>query len=557
MNEISNLFQFIGGLGMFLYGMRLMSVGLQKTAGDKMKHMLAALTNNRVTAIFMGALITAIIQSSSATTVMVIGFVNAGIMELLQSVGVIMGANIGTTATAWIVSLGQLGDAFAFFKPSFLAPLLIGVGAFLVLFSKKKKKQNFGEVLVALGLLFAGLHWMSGSVKPYVSNPIFAHTFTTLGSNPVLGILAGAVVTALMQSSSAAIGVLQTLAMSGVVGTNAAIYICLGSNIGTCVTGLLSCIGASKNAKRAAFINLMFNVFGVVLFGVISTVVFKINTVFAVQYIDSVHISIFHTIFNISNTILMFPLANYLVTVSKKIIKVTPDELLTNVKDIDLDIQLDDRIFEAPSLAIEASTSEVINMAKLVRVNVIQSMKCIKSLNTDEIHTIVEREFAINKYEKKLTSYLVRINNLDLTVQQNKMVKNLLYTINDLERIGDHADNIAEMAETMLSSNIEFSEDGLADLNQMTEKVLYSLDNAIRTREFMDEDAFAKVVKYEDDVDNLETEIRDKHIIRLSKKKCDTESGVVYLDVISNLERISDHSLNIAEYSMSEIRSNK
>lgn len=557
MNEISNLFQFIGGLGMFLYGMRLMSVGLQKTAGDKMKHMLAALTNNRVTAIFMGALITAIIQSSSATTVMVIGFVNAGIMELLQSVGVIMGANIGTTATAWIVSLGQLGDAFAFFKPSFLAPLLIGVGAFLVLFSKKKKKQNFGEVLVALGLLFAGLHWMSGSVKPYVSNPIFANTFATLGSNPILGVLAGAVVTALMQSSSAAIGVLQTLAMSGVVGTNAAIYICLGSNIGTCVTGLLSCIGASKNAKRAAFINLMFNVFGVVLFGVIATVVFKINTSFAVQYIDSVHISIFHTIFNISNTVLMFPLANYLVNVSKKIVKVTPDELTTKMEDIDLDIQLDDRIFEAPSLAIEASTSEVINMAKLVRVNVRKSMEAIKSLNTDEIHAIVEREFTINKYEKKLTSYLVRINNLDLTVQQNKMVKNLLYTINDLERIGDHADNIAEMAETMLTNNIEFSEDGLIDLNQMTEKVLYALDNAIQSREFMDEDAFAKVVKYEDDVDNLETEIRDKHIIRLSESKCNTESGVVYLDIISNLERISDHSLNIAEYSMSEIRMNK
>lgn len=554
MDAISNLFQFIGGLGMFLYGMKVMSTGLQKTAGDKMKHMLEALTNNRVTAIFMGALITAIIQSSSATTVMVIGFVNAGIMGLLQSVGVIMGANIGTTVTAWIVSLGQLGDAFAFFKPSFVSPILIGIGSFMIMFSKKQKRQNLGEVFIALGLLFAGLEWMGNSVDPYVESPIFAQTFTKLGSNPFLGILAGTLVTAIMQSSSAAIGVLQTLATSGAVGTNAAIYICLGSNIGTCVTALLSCIGASKNAKRAAIINLMFNVFGVILFGVIATVVFKLNTILANNFIDSVHISIFHTIFNISNTIIMFPLAGFLVKLSKKIVKVTPDEERTvKLESDDIHMLLDERIFSAPSLAIEASITEVLDMAKLVEINVEASVECISTLDMDEMHRVVEREFAINRYEKNLTSYLVKINNLDLTRKQNKLVKNLLYTVNDLERIGDHADNIAEIAETMLKGHIEFTPDAIEDLKHMTEKVNYALSNAIKTREFMDENAFAKVVKYEDDVDVLETELRDMHIIRLTENRCNTEAGVVFLDVVSNLERISDHSLNIAEYCMTEI----
>ena len=255
-DDFSMMFQFIGGLGMFLYGMQMMAAGLQKTAGDKMKHLLGVLTNNRFMGILVGALITAIIQSSGATTVMVIGFVNAGLMNLFQTVGVIMGANIGTTITAWIVSAGQLGEAFTVMKPSFYAPLMIGIGAILVMFAKKERKKNIGEILISLGLLFVGLDWMSGSIKPYTDSPIFSKSFELLEGNPFLVVLVGAVVTAVMQSSSASVGVLQTLAMNGVVTANAAVYICLGSNIGSCYTALLSSIGASKNSKRAAIINL-------------------------------------------------------------------------------------------------------------------------------------------------------------------------------------------------------------------------------------------------------------------------------------------------------------
>lgn len=544
-DDFSMLFQFIGGLGMFLYGMHMMAAGLQKSAGDKMKHLLGVLTNNRLMGILVGALITAIIQSSGATTVMVIGFVNAGLMNLFQAVGVIMGANIGTTITAWIVSAGQLGDAFTVMKPSFYAPLMIGIGALLVMFAKREKKQNIGSICIALGLLFVGLDWMSGSIKPYTDAPIFSQAFALLGGNPILGIAAGAVVTAVMQSSSASVGVLQTLAMNGVVTANAAVYICLGSNIGSCYTALLSSIGASKNSKRAAVINLLFNVFGVIIFGTVGFVVFKLNTALASSSIDSVKISIFHTIFNVINTIIMFPLANLLVKASCMVVKDKEEEVSD---DDSLEIHLDNRIMKTPSFAIEAALKEINEMGKLALENVELSVKAAMYLKDEDIRIAYENEDKINEYEKTITKYLVKINNLNLSDTQHKTVKNLLYTINDLERIGDHAKNVAEFGETLKKDNLVFSDKVIGELERMKEHVAKSLNLAVTMRESGSADEIKKVYKYENDVDRIEMDIREKYISRLLEKECNIETGVLFIDIIGNLERISDHALNIAQY---------
>lgn len=545
-DDFSMMFQFIGGLGMFLYGMQMMATGLQKTAGDKMKHLLGVLTNNRFMGILVGALITAIIQSSGATTVMVIGFVNAGLMNLFQTVGVIMGANIGTTITAWIVSAGQLGDAFTVMKPSFYAPLMIGIGAMLVMFAKKEKKKNIGEILISLGLLFVGLDWMSGAIKPYTDAPIFAQAFALLGSNPFLGVLVGAIVTAVMQSSSASVGVLQTLAMNGVVTTNAAVYICLGSNIGSCYTALLSSIGASKNSKRAAIINLLFNCFGVLIFALIGFGIFTVNKRIANATIDSVQISIFHTIFNVVNTIIMFPIANLLVKVSCIIVK--EGKVENESSELSLENHLDDRIMKTPSFAIEATLKEINEMGILTYENTRLSINAAMYGDYEDIQKVYENEKKINKYEKSIASYLVKINNLSLNDLQHKTVKNLLYTINDLERVGDHAKNIAEFAETMKNDNLKFSDKVIGELARMNEKVLQSLNASLEARKSGNTDLIKDVLKYEDEVDLIEQDIRERYISRLLDEECNIESGVLFMDIIGNLERVSDHAFNIAGY---------
>lgn len=545
-DDFSMMFQFVGGLGMFLYGMQMMATGLQKTAGDKMKHLLGVLTNNRFMGILVGALITAIIQSSGATTVMVIGFVNAGLMNLFQTVGVIMGANIGTTITAWIVSAGQLGDAFTVMKPSFYAPLMIGIGAMLVMFAKKEKKKNIGEILISLGLLFVGLDWMSGAIKPYTDAPIFAQAFALLGSNPFLGVLVGAIVTAVMQSSSASVGVLQTLAMNGVVTTNAAVYICLGSNIGSCYTALLSSIGASKNSKRAAIINLLFNCFGVLIFALIGFGIFTVNKRIANATIDSVQISIFHTIFNVVNTIIMFPIANLLVKVSCIIVK--EGKVENESSELSLENHLDDRIMKTPSFAIESTLKEINEMGILAYENTRLSINAAMYGDYEDIQKVYENEKKINKYEKSIASYLVKINNLSLNDLQHKTVKNLLYTINDLERVGDHAKNIAEFAETMKNDNLKFSDKVIGELARMNEKVLQSLNASLEARKSGNTDLIKDVLKYEDEVDLIEQDIRERYISRLLDEECNIESGVLFMDIIGNLERVSDHAFNIAGY---------
>ena len=552
-NDISSLFSFIGGLGMFLYGMNIMADGMQKTAGSKMSQFLGMLTNNRLMAVLLGALITAIIQSSGATTVMVVGFVSAGVLNLTQAVGVIMGANIGTTITAWIVSMNQLGDAFAVFQPAFFAPLLIGIGAIFMLFGKKQKMKTAGEILVGLGLLFIGLDFMSSSISPYTDAPVFSEAFRLLGSNPLLGMIIGALVTALLQSSSASVGILQTLAMNGVVTTNAAIFITLGQNIGSCVTAMISSIGGSRTAKRAAVIHLTFNMMGAVIFGVISFVLFSLYPLLAAHNITSVQISIFHTIFNLTNTALLFPFANQLVKLSGIFVPEDKKEPAVTDEESETMKHLDERIFESPAFALETAAMEVVHMGQITMENVRRAMDAVLTKNADEVEDVYKTEQTINNMEKMLTEYLVKVNNLSLTERQKLIVNDLFYSINDIERVGDHAENLAEQAEYMVQHNISFSETGESDLHIICETAFKSFQHSIEARRKGDMDDVRKVSQYEDEVDTLEEELREKHIERLSAGKCDPSAGVVFLDLISNLERISDHAYNLAGYVKDEM----
>ena len=553
-SDISNVFGFLGGLGMFLYGMNIMADGMQKTAGSRMSSFLGMLTNNRLLAVALGAVITAIIQSSGATTVMVVGFVSAGVLDLSQAVGVIMGANIGTTITAWIVSLSQLGDSFEVMKPSFYAPLIIGIGALLLVFAKTQRRKTIGEIMIGLGLLFMGLDFMSGSINPYTDAPIFARAFALLGGNPLLGMLIGALVTAVLQSSSASVGILQTLAMNGIVTTNAAIYITLGQNIGSCVTAMLSSIGGNRTAKRAAVIHLAFNVIGAAVFGVLSFVVFTISPAVAGSHINAVEISVFHTVFNVAMATLLFPFANYLVKMSGLIVKeraeANPEEDEESAATLR---HLDERIFESPAFAVDTAALEVVHMGQLTMGNVKKSLDAILTGNLEEIEDVYKIEKTINNMEKMLTEYLIKVDNLSLTERQKKVVNNLFYSVSDIERIGDHAENLAEQAQYMVKNSLDFTETGMQDLEAISGSVIKSFQYAIDARQTGNMDLVRKVSQYEDDVDSQEEELREKHIERLSSGQCQPSAGVVFLDIISNLERISDHAYNLAGYVKDEM----
>ncbi len=549
LNDVKLLFEFIGGLGMFLYGMNIMADGLQKAAGGRMKRMLGYMTDSRILGILLGAVITAIIQSSSATTVMVVGFVNAGILSLSQAVGVIMGANIGTTVTAWIVSMSEWGEAM---KPEFFAPVLIGIGAFFLLFAKKEKKQEAGSILVGFGLLFVGLSFMSGAVKPYRDAPVFAEAFSILGKNPIFGILAGIVVTAVIQSSSASVGILQTLAMNGVVTWNCAVYITLGQNIGTCVTALLAGAGAHRTARRAAAIHLLFNMIGAVFAGTVMFFLFQVNRGWAALPVSSTQISIFHTVFNVSNTILLFPFAGKLVSLSEKIVrdkKVKAEE----TKEQEILSHLDDRILENPSFAIETAKREVVRMGMLALDTVKLGIQAVIDGSGEAAEKILEQEKTINFMENSLTGYLVKVSNLSLMERQSEQVKNLLYTVSDLERIGDHAENIAELAESKIQRGIRFSPMGQEDLELIYSYAVGAVEHAVLARKHEDTENIREVIRFEDLVDSTEEELRDKHVARLARYECLPESGVIFLDIIGNLERISDHAYNIAGYVKDEL----
>lgn len=547
MQHIGNLFAFIGGLGMFLYGMNTMAEGLQKSAGNKMKQLLGYLTNNRLLGVLVGALVTAIIQSSSATTVMVVGFVNAQIINLTQAAGVIMGANIGTTITAWLVSASEWS---AFLKPEFIAPLILGVGSFVLMFTKKEKYRQFSQIAIGFGILFIGLSFMSDSISMYRDSTIFTQAFSVLGGNPVLGILAGAVVTAIIQSSSASVGILQTLAMNGIVNWRSAIFITLGQNIGTCVTALLSSVGANKTAKRAAVIHLLFNVIGAILFGILMLIIFTLNPIFASSSINSTEISIFHTVFNLSNTILLFPFANILVTLSGKIIRENGGEEEEELDDEELMMRhLDPRIMETPTFAVNSGIEEIVHMGEVTLKNYDRVCKELlkdkpSKKNLERIETI---ENYINDMETMLSGYFVQVLTLAITEQQRLEINNLHFIISDIERIGDYVKNIADLIERNAGIGGEFSDNANHDFEHLIQQVRKTIELAIFAIADDNTEMANKAIASEEKVDHMEQEVREKHINRLTRESCRVESGVIFLDIVNCLEKISDHADNIAK----------
>ena len=556
MSYLSSLFSLFGGLGMFLYGMTVMSDGMQKAASSKMSKFLNIVTENRVMAVILGAGITALVQSSSATTVMVVGFVNAGILNLSQSVGIIMGANIGTTITAWMVSLTQVsGSALSIFKPEFFAPLLVGFGSFRLLFGKKGNDDLLADFCVGVGLIFIGLEFMSSAVSPYANSPIFSRAFQIMGGNPILGILTGAVVTGLIQSSAASVSILQTLALSGAVPRVAGFYITLGQNIGTCVTAMISSAGASRTAKRAAMIHLLFNVTGAVLFGIL---IFLMSLPFANFFqgrLSPVEISLFHTIFNISCTIVLYPFADLLVALSGKLVLETKKdkeeaENPNHYTEVEKSLiqHLDLRILESPAIAIAAAKSEVVNMARITEENIHHATDILLEEKTEEIPEIFKQEKVIDNMQKLLTEYLIHIGNLSLNEMQKLEVNNMFNTITDIERAGDHAENIAEQAKFAEEHAISFSEIGQDDIRKISKTVIESFHASIEAFEKNDLDMVVKTAHLEDQVDEMEEDMRETHIERLNSGACAPQAGVVFLDVISDLERISDHADNIAGY---------
>nr|WP_308695153.1 Na/Pi cotransporter family protein [uncultured Stomatobaculum sp.] len=553
LDNITNLFLFIGGLGMFLYGMHVMAEGTQKSVGNKMKDFLGMLTSNRLKAVLVGTLITGIIQSSGATTVMVVGFVSAGLMTLSQAVGVIMGANIGTTVTAWIVSLSQIGDSMKMLNPEFYAPVLIGIGAGIIMFSKSETKKSRAEIIIGFGLLFQGLKFMSESVAPYTDAPIFATVFTTLGSNPFLGILAGAVVTALLQSSSVSVGILQMLAGNGLIMTNAAIFITLGENIGSCVTAMLSSIGGSRDARRAAVIHLSFNMIGALLFTVISILLFALKPTLAHYHISPVQISVFHTGFKLTMTILLFPFGEQLVKLSGMLVPEKQALLTGEKKEEEFVTRLDPRIFEQPAIAVAALSNAVATMGKLTLRNVERACEVCFTQDEAVIAEIFETEKKINAMNRELSEYLIKANTLPVNDHQRLVVTDLFNTLTDLERSGDHAENVAKEVQLLMTRQLTLSETGKKDLRDMTDAVQEAFRCAVKAREERSVTSARKVSACEDLVDSLRDEQKERHMDRLSRGECKPEAGLVFIEIIDNLERISDHAQNMAEYIMNEI----
>ncbi|MBB6214576.1 phosphate:Na+ symporter [Anaerosolibacter carboniphilus] len=529
-------FGLIGGLGLFLYGMRIMGDGLEKAAGEKLKRLVEVLTNNRVMGVLVGTIVTMVIQSSSATTVMVVGFVNAGIMKLTQAVGVIMGANIGTTVTAQLVS----------FKLTDYAPVAVGIGVAIWLFTSNKRTKNIAEILIGFGILFIGMETMSDSMKPLREFEGFKTLLASFGGGSItdtlLGILAGFGITAIIQSSSASIGILIALASQGLLPIESALPILFGDNIGTCVTAMLSSIGATKTAKRAAFIHFLFNVIGTIIFvlllqGPVLHFVKNISPGDSARQIANAH-----TMFNIGNMLIQLPFAGVLVFIARKAIPETADEQdqVMGVK------YLDDRILETPSIALGQTIKEVLHMGNLALDSYRKSMEAFFKADEKIAHEVFNLESAVNNLEREIAAYLVKLSNTSLSGEQHEIVDGLFNTINDIERVGDHADNLAELAIYRIENKLDFSEGALQELQLMNDRVIKSYEQAILALKTGDTNIAKRVIEREGEIDHMEKSLRASHIARLNKQQCSPGAGVIFLDVISNLERIGDHAKKIA-----------
>ena len=536
---MSILIPFVGGLGMFIYGMQIMAKGLENAAGNKMKTLLEVLTKNKFYGVLLGALITAVIQSSSATTVMVVGFVNAGIMNLTQAMGVIMGANIGTTVTGWLVSSVEWAKALS---PATLAPIAIMVGVIIMLTGKRYATKEVSNIIIGFGILFVGITTMSAAVEPLKDSEVFVNMFVTLGKNPILGILAGAIVTAIIQSSSASVGILQSLAAAGLVPFSAAIYIIMGQNIGTCVTAMISGVGAKKNAKTAGLMHLLFNIIGTAVFSIIAIAYLNIaSPVWATGEITQTQISLVHTIFNIFTTVMLFPVSGYIIKLAKKIGRVDDEEKSESA------VLLDDRMLETPGIAISSVASEISRMAGIVLDTLKLTKDVILKPNKEKIQQIRTLEKDVDKITEGISEYAMKLSTLVISQEEHKEVAHFLQVVSDMERISDHCENISEFAEQLYDKKFVFESEAADELNEITSECIESFENAVKAFVDKDEKCMLKTVEKETKVDTLEIKLRANNIERMTGKIYGTRTGIVFQDTVLNLERISDHSRNIAE----------
>ncbi|WMJ80381.1 Na/Pi cotransporter family protein [Clostridium sp. MB40-C1] len=523
------IFQLLGGLGLFVYGMKLMGDGLQKAAGEKLKKILEVLTSNRIFAVLVGAGVTAIIQSSSATTVMTVGFVNAGLLNLFQAAGVIMGANIGTTMTAQLIA----------FKLSDVAPLVLAIGAAMVLFSKKKKTRDIGDIVLGFGILFVGMEIMKTSMEPLGEMESFKNLVLTLGKHPVLGVLVGLAMTATVQSSSATIGILMALAGTNAITLDAALPILFGDNMGTCVTALLASIGTTKNAKRASLIHLTFNTIGTVIFMLCLGLVLKIVPILGGDI--QRQIANTHTLFNIVNVIIQVPFIPLLVEFVNKL--VPGEDKADNVHNLEY---LDKRLLETPSIACGQLVKEIVRMGKLSSRNLDNSMETFFTGNEELISSVLEQENLINFLQREITDYMILLANADLSQNQSQLVSSLFHVVSDIERIGDHSKNITELAELKINDSVMFSEKGLDDAREMYSAASEAVNYSIAALENFDHNKAKQVIEVESKIDTLEKKFRDEHFARLNNRECNTAGSAIFIDLVTNLERVGDHSTNIA-----------
>ena len=543
----------LGGLALFLYGMSMLGSGLEKLSGGRLEQTLEKLTNNVFKGVLLGALVTGAIQSSSATTVIVVGLVNARILKLRQAIGIIMGANIGTTVTAHILRLSDLSSDNFFLmllKPTTLAPVVGIIGILMVMAGKKQKYKTLGEILLGFCILFTGMFNMEAAVSPLSESPEFANLFASF-SNPVIGVLVGAGVTAIIQSSSASIGILQALSSTGIITWSSAIPIILGQNIGTCITPILASIGASKNAKRTAAVHLSFNIIGTCVFLI---VIYTIQSISPFSFwdlpIDKGGIANFHTTFNVCVTLMFLPFVGLL---EKLVIHLIPDQQTAGEVD-DPAIALDDRLLTSPGLAIQHCRDAVLQMGKLARKNFSASVRQLEQYNHKEAEKIREREDTIDRLEDRLGNYMLKIPQDNLSEQSSATISALLHILSEFERIGDYSINLVEFAENMESTGAEFSPQAQFELTTIGEAVGEAIDMALGCFEKQDLALAETIEPLEEVVDQMQETLKDRHINRLRNGQCTVDAAFPFVESLSCLERISDHCSNIGVYMISYVR---
>lgn len=546
--DIFSVFTLLGGLALFLYGMNIMGSGLEKMAGGRLEGFFEKVTSNPLKAVLLGAGVTAAIQSSAATTVMLIGFVNAGIMQLRQAIGIIMGANIGTTITAWILSLAGV-DGNSFFvqmlKPTSFSPILAFIGILLIMAGKSDKKKTIGSILVGFAILMFGMSFMQGAVEPLKDSEKFTNMLT-LFKNPILGVLAGAVLTAILQSSSVSVGILQALSSTGKLNFGISIPMILGQNIGSCVNSIISSIGTSKNAKRVAAVHLSFNIIGTILF---LTVFYILNAFIGFSFMDNAidekSIAIVHTLFNVGATIILLPFGKGLEKLAYVVVRDEPNEKAKSKKADDLKL-LDERFFRTPSVAVEQTRSVIAGMAHSTQEAVSLACGLLFDYSEETANQVYALEKLVDKYEDGLGTYLVKLSSMEMNHKDAQTVSTLLHNISDFERISDHARNLAKAANEKYEKNIDFSEKAKAELVVMCDAVKEVLNYAVTAVCEQDLYAAYEVEPLEEVVDQIKTKLKSRHVKRLQAGKCTIELGFIFQDLLTGLERISDHCSNIA-----------